>query len=125
MIFTLEYFIGLILIGVVAGFASGLLGVGGGFLIVPFQYFLLEYLGVDPSLAMMISLGTSLAIIIPTATSGASRHLKVMDNILKPGIRLGLFGIVGGYIGRSDCINAADTNIKNHIWMFIVVYSYS
>ncbi len=31
MIFTLEYFIGLILIGVVAGFASGLLGVGGGF----------------------------------------------------------------------------------------------
>ena len=48
---------------------------------------------------MMISLGTSLAIIIPTATSGASRHLKVMDNILKPGIRLGLFGIVGGILG--------------------------
>lgn len=99
MIFTLEYFIGLILIGIVAGFASGLLGVGGGFLIVPFQYFLLEYLGVDPSLAMLISLGTSLSIIIPTASSGAYRHLKVMDNILKPGIRLGLFGIVGGVLG--------------------------
>ncbi len=99
MIFTLEYFIGLILIGIVAGFASGLLGVGGGFLIVPFQYFLLEYLGVDPSLAMLISLGTSLAIIIPTASSGAYRHLKVMDNILEPGIKLGLFGIVGGVLG--------------------------
>ena len=34
MIFTLEYFIGLILIGVVAGFASGLLGVGGGVFII-------------------------------------------------------------------------------------------
>lgn len=99
MIFTLEYFIGLILIGVVAGFASGLLGVGGGFLIVPFQYFLLESIGVDSSLAMLISLGTSLAIIIPTASSGAYRHLKVMDDILEPGIKLGLFGIGGGVIG--------------------------
>ena len=118
MIFTLEYFIGLILIGVVAGFASGLLGVGGGFLIVPFQYFLLEYLGVDPSLAMMISLGTSLAIISPTATSGASRHLKTRN-------KTGVIRYCWEHIGRSDCINAADTNIKNHIWMFIVVYSYS
>ena len=48
---------------------------------------------------MLISLGTSLSIIIPTASSGAYRHLKVMDNILKPGIRLGLFGIVGGVLG--------------------------
>ena len=67
--FTLEFFIGLALIGIVAGFASGLLGVGGGFLIVPLQYFLLEHVGVDPGLAMLVSLGTSLAIIIPTSCS--------------------------------------------------------
>lgn len=97
--FPIEYFIGLILIGVFAGFASGLLGVGGGFLIVPLQYFLLQYIGVDSNLAMLISLGTSLAIIIPTSLSGAYRHTRTMDDIIKPGVQLGIFGIIGGAVG--------------------------
>ena len=97
--FAIEYYIGLIIIGIVAGFASGLLGVGGGFLIVPFQYFLLKYIGVEPDLAMLISLGTSLAIIIPTATSGAYKHSQKLDNIIEPGIKLGIFGIFGSLIG--------------------------
>ena len=97
--FPIEYFIGLILIGICAGFASGLLGVGGGFLIVPLQYFLLKYIGVEPDLAILISFGTSLAIIIPTSMSGAYRHTRSMDNILKPGLRLGIFGIIGGAVG--------------------------
>lgn len=99
IMFPIEYFIGLILIGVCAGFASGLLGVGGGFLIVPLQYFLLKYIGVEPNLAMLISIGTSLAIIIPTALSGAYRHTRTMDGIVKPGLQLGVFGIIGGAIG--------------------------
>lgn len=99
--FTIEYFVGLILIGIFAGFASGLLGVGGGFLITPLQFFLLKYIGVAPDLAILISFGTSLAIIIPTSLSGAYRHTKSMDNILKPGIRLGIFGVIGGFVGVS------------------------
>ena len=99
MIFPIEYILGLILIGICAGFASGLLGVGGGFLIVPLQYFLLKYIGVEPDLAILISLGTSLAIIVPTSLSGAYRHTRTMDNIIKPGIQLGIFGLIGGVIG--------------------------
>ena len=99
MIFSLEYLIFLIFIGILAGISSGLLGVGGGFLMVPLQYFLLSSVGVDPDLALRISIGTSLAIIIPTALSGAYVHKKELKSIVKPGILLGIFGIVGGVLG--------------------------
>lgn len=66
---------------------------------VPFQYFLLTSIGVDHDLALRISLGTSLAIIIPTAFSGAYIHQHKLKNILKPGILLGIFGMIGGIFG--------------------------
>lgn len=97
--FSIGFYIGLALIGIFAGFASGLLGVGGGFLMVPLQFFLFTSVGVDPSLAMMVSLGTSLAIIIPTASSGAYQHQKRNSDILQPAFRLAIFGIVGGLCG--------------------------
>lgn len=96
--YSVGFYIGLILIGVFAGFVSGLLGVGG-FLMVPLQYFLLSSEGIDPSLAMVVSVATSLAIIIPTASTGAYRHQKVNKDIVKPGIALGIFGIVGSFAG--------------------------
>nr|WP_295616450.1 sulfite exporter TauE/SafE family protein [uncultured Methanobrevibacter sp.] len=97
--YSIGFYIGLVLIGIFAGLASGLLGVGGGFLMVPLQFFLLTSEGIDPSLAMMVSLGTSLAIIIPTASSGAYQHQKKNKDIVKPGIKLAVFGIVGGFCG--------------------------
>ena len=97
--FPIIFYICLILIGIFAVFASVFLGVGGGFLMVPLQFFLFDSVGVDPSLAMMISLGTSLAIIIPTASSGAYQHQKKNKSIVKPAIRLAIFGIIGGFCG--------------------------
>ena len=55
------------LIGMLSGITSGLFGVGGGIIMVPAMVLLMK---IDPKTAI----GTSLAVIIPTAVVGAFRH---------------------------------------------------
>lgn len=68
---------GLLLVaGVAAGLLAGLLGVGGGIVIVPVLFWVLEGQGFSASMAMIVAVGTSLATIIPTAWSSARAHRK-------------------------------------------------
>jgi uncharacterized membrane protein YfcA len=60
--------------GIVAGFAAGLLGVGGGIVTVPVLEFSLRYAGVPEEYRMHIAVATSLAAIIPTSISSARTH---------------------------------------------------
>ena len=62
--------------GVLAGVLAGLLGVGGGIVIVPVLYFLMQGFGVSAASAMAIATSTSLAIIVPTAISSVRAHYR-------------------------------------------------
>ena len=83
----------------VAGFMAGLLGVGGGIIIVPALYYAFTILDFDIATRMHISVGTSLAIIIPTSIISAKTHMehKAVDiNLVKS---FGIFiviGVIGG-----------------------------
>lgn len=81
------------------GFTTGLLGIGGGFLLVPILFFLLLGIGVDPTLAIRIAFGTSLAIILPTAISSAYGHYRKNQVEIKPAIYFGISGFLGGIAG--------------------------
>ncbi|MEN6341006.1 MAG: sulfite exporter TauE/SafE family protein [Methanospirillum sp.] len=70
----LVYIAALLLVGAVVGVMAGLFGVGGGFLMVPAQFWALGLLGVDSETALRMAFGTSLAVVIPTAASGAWAH---------------------------------------------------
>lgn len=62
--------------GLVAGFLAGLFGIGGGAVLVPVLYQFLTMLGVDESIRMHVSVGTSLGIIVPTSLRSFLAHKK-------------------------------------------------
>ncbi|MGY6551692.1 MAG: sulfite exporter TauE/SafE family protein [Erythrobacter sp.] len=66
----------LALAGAAAGFAGGLFGIGGGFVVVPALMFLLPLLGVVPDQTAHVAVGTSLASIIFTSLRSASSHAR-------------------------------------------------
>jgi uncharacterized protein len=72
--FTLA--IALILAGGLTGFLAGLFGVGGGAILVPILYQVFVVVGVPDDLRMPLTVGTSLAVIIPTAVTSYLAHRK-------------------------------------------------
>ncbi len=89
----------LLLTGIIAGFFAGLLGVGGGFLMVPVQYLLLVDGGIDPTYAIRIAFGTSLAVIFPVSCAAAWAHEKRGAIDWNAAIPIGIAGILGGFAG--------------------------
>ncbi|MDP3525707.1 MAG: TSUP family transporter, partial [Hoeflea sp.] len=62
--------------GVVAGVLAGLFGIGGGAILVPVFYQVFGLLQVDDAVRMHLSVGTSLAIIVPTSLRSFMAHKK-------------------------------------------------
>src|SRR5690606_38648945 len=60
--------------GVVSGLLAGIFGIGGGAVLVPVFYQVFQLLGVDESVIMHLAVGSSLAIIIPTALRSFASH---------------------------------------------------
>ncbi|MDK2974475.1 MAG: uncharacterized protein PWP08_846 [Methanofollis sp.] len=98
MILT-AFFLPLILTGLLVGALSGLLGVGGGFIMVPILLWLYTSMGLPEEIALRLALGTSLAAIIPTAISGALGHHRRGSVAWRPGCLLGVSAAAGGIVG--------------------------
>ncbi len=83
----------------VAGFMAGLLGVGGGIIMVPALYYAFTVLDFDILTRMHLSVGTSLAIIIPTSVISTKTHMEYKAVDFKMVKSFGIFillGVIGG-----------------------------
>lgn len=80
------------LIGLLSGIASGLFGVGGGIIMVPAMMFFM-------GLPIHVAVGTSLAVIIPTALMGTYKHNSQHNIDWIVALSLAPTAIVGGFLG--------------------------
>lgn len=85
--------------GVVAGVASGLLGIGGGLLMVPLLFWTFSYTPLPPEWRMHIAIASSLSVIVLTSFSGSIAHLWHRSLKLSIVALMGIGGIVGGLTG--------------------------
>lgn len=87
------------LIGLVSGIVSGMFGVGGGVVMVPAMLYFLT----PPIRDIKQAIGTSLAVIIPTAIMGVLKHHDAdpaRSNVMwKVALALAPTAILGSYIG--------------------------
>jgi len=89
----------------IAGFMAGLLGVGGGIIMVPALYYAFTVLDFDILTRMHLSVGTSLAIIIPTSIVSTKTHMEYDAVDFKMVKSFGVFILIGVILGTFLAVN--------------------
>jgi uncharacterized membrane protein YfcA len=98
--------------GVVTGILAGLFGIGGGAIIVPVLFEVFRLLGVPEPVRMQLCIGTSLAIIVPTAMRSYRAHKArgfVLPEVMR---RWALPSMVGVAVGSAAAALAPPDTFK-------------
>ncbi len=98
---TIAHIIALLATGIAVGFAGGLLGLGGAFIMTPVQYLIFTDMGIPADIAIKLAFGTSLLVILPLAASGAWRHSTKGAVWWRAAIVIGGCGLVFAFGGAT------------------------
>jgi hypothetical protein len=114
---SISIFIILIIIGLLAGFTGGALGLGGGIIIVPALVLIMGF-------TQHQAQGTSLAVLVfPVALLGAYNYYKAGMVNIKFVIILALAFLVGSYLGSLLSINLPEKILKKVFGFTILIIS--
>lgn len=109
------YIIGVLLIGLAAGFLSSMAGVGGGIVIVPALVFLF---GFNQKMAQ----GTSLAMLaLPVAFIGAFNYYKAGEVNWKIALMLASTFVIGGFFGSKVALGISPAVLKKFFGILLMV----
>lgn len=108
---------GMLAAGALVGLLSGMLGVGGGGVMVPVLYETFGFMGVDPSIRMHVSVGTSLAVVAFTSLRSATSHARRGAVDMSVVRRLGPWVVVGVLIGVVLASRVPSSGLK---WAWVI-----
>lgn len=108
----LSHIIILLATGTVVGFAGGLLGFGGAFIMTPVQFIVYSDMGLSADLAIKTAFGTSLLAVLPTAISGAWRHHREKSVLWRAAIVMGVVSLVFAFGGATLATHLSGTVLK-------------
>ena len=115
LFFSEENILLYILIGILSGLGSGLLGIGGGIIRIP----LLIFFGGIGNLAAQ---GVSLITAIPSSVAAVIPKLRDRE-FIKRGIIIGIFGIIGSIIGSNIAFALPQKTLNYAFATFLVLVS--
>lgn len=108
-------FIGAVLIGLTAGIASGVAGIGGGVVMVPGMVFLL-------SMEQHVAQGTSLFAIVFTAISGTRVNLNNNRVELRSAVIIGAVGAATSF-AAARLANQLDGDLLRRLFGALLLFS--
>ena len=109
---TVAYIVVLLVTGTVVGFAGGLLGLGGGFIMTPVQYMIFTDMGLSTDIAVKMAFGTNLAVVLPMAISGVWRHHRKGAVKWRVSILMGACGLLASFGGASLAVLLPGAGLK-------------
>ncbi|WP_088342801.1 MULTISPECIES: sulfite exporter TauE/SafE family protein [Rhodomicrobium] len=107
---------GLMAGGLIAGVLSGLFGVGGGGILVPVLYELFGAMGAAEDIRLHLAVGTSFAVIIPTAFRAARSHYlrgSIDGDVLRMIAPAALLGVILGALTAKY----SDDDVMKLVWV--------
>lgn len=113
-------------VGLLVGFAAGLIGIGGGVLIVPFLYFFYAHpewtgFGLPDALAVAVAHGTSLFVIVPTAAKGTFNYSKAGLIEWSVALPIATAALVGGTAGAMLAVRLPGNALKFGFGIFLML----
>lgn len=100
-----EWYLALVLFGLLTGTLSGVLGVGGGIFMVPFLVLVGDF-------GQQSAQATSLMVILPTAIVATASLRKRGVGDVSEGFKIGLLGIVGSVLGATLALQLTGSTLR-------------